>query len=77
MQIKAMFTQLQENQRQMNDAVNSCKSALETEDIGAVSDYALKLCPDFREVKQQLMQLEVSDGVVGGYWSVLGYSCPQ
>lgn len=58
-QIKAMFTQLQENQRQMNDAVNSCKSALETEDIGAVSDYSLKLCPDFREVKQQLMELEV------------------
>lgn len=55
-----MFTQLQENQRQMNDAVNSCKVALETEDIGAVSDYTLKLCPDFREVKTQLEELNVS-----------------
>lgn len=60
-QIKAMFTQLQENQRQMNDAVNSCKVALETEDIGAVSDYSLKLCPDFREVKTQLEELNVSN----------------
>lgn len=53
-----MFTQLQENQRQMNDAVNSCKTALETEDIGAVSDYSLKLIPDFREVKMQLQELD-------------------
>ena len=58
-QIKAMFTELQENQRQMNDAVNSCKTALDTEDIGAVSDYSLKLSPNFREVKMQLSELEV------------------
>lgn len=55
-----MFTQLQENQRQMNDAVNSCKTALESEDIGTVSDYTLKLNPEFREVKEQLVDMDVS-----------------
>lgn len=43
----------------MHDAVNSCKTALETEDIGAVSDYSLKVCPEFRDVKLQLLELEV------------------
>ncbi|GAB0100609.1 epidermal growth factor receptor substrate 15-like 1 [Sergentomyia squamirostris] len=53
-QMKAMVTQLQESQRQMRDALDSCKSAIETSDPDVVTDYYLKLSPDFREVQQSL-----------------------
>lgn len=53
-QVKAMVSQLQENQRQMNDALAMCKIAIEESNPSLVSDYSLKLEPDFREVKHSL-----------------------
>ncbi|XP_055690639.1 epidermal growth factor receptor substrate 15-like 1 isoform X2 [Lutzomyia longipalpis] len=53
-QMKAMITQLQESQRQMRDALDSCNSAIESGDPDIVSDYYLKLNPDFREVREQM-----------------------
>lgn len=53
-QVKAMVSQLQENQRQMNDALAMCKIAIEESNPSMVSDYSLKLEPDFREIKQSL-----------------------
>ncbi|XP_059614607.1 epidermal growth factor receptor substrate 15-like 1 isoform X2 [Phlebotomus argentipes] len=53
-QMKAMITQLQESQRQMRDALESCNSAIETGDPDVVTDYYLKLSPDFREVRESL-----------------------
>lgn len=53
-QIKAMVTQLQESQRQMSDALTLCKSAIAANDPSLVSDYSLKLEPDFREAKKSL-----------------------
>ncbi|KAG4075354.1 hypothetical protein HA402_003145 [Bradysia odoriphaga] len=50
-QVKAMVSQLQESQRQMKDALTMCKSAIETNDVSYVSDYSLKLEPDFREAR--------------------------
>lgn len=53
-QVKAMVSQLQENQRQMNDALAMCKIAIEESNPSLVSEYSLKLEPEFREVKQSL-----------------------
>ncbi|XP_055700710.1 epidermal growth factor receptor substrate 15-like 1 isoform X2 [Phlebotomus papatasi] len=53
-QMKAMITQLQESQRQMRDALDSCKTAIETGDPDVVTDYYLKLNPDFREVRESM-----------------------
>lgn len=50
-QVKAMVSQLQESQRQMKDALTMCKSAIDANDVSYVSDYSLKLEPDFREAK--------------------------
>lgn len=46
-----MVSQLQESQRQMTDALTMCKSAIEANDVSCVSDYSLKLEPDFREAR--------------------------
>lgn len=53
-QIKAMVSQLQESQRQMNDALAACKTAIEDNEPTLVSDYILKLEPDFREARKTL-----------------------
>lgn len=58
-QIKAMVSQLQENQRQMNDALTVCKAAIEANNPSLVSDYTLKLEPDFREARASLGQKQV------------------
>lgn len=54
MQIKALVTQLEENQRQMNDALAVCKSAIEANDPSQASYFSLKIEPDFREAKKAL-----------------------
>lgn len=54
MQIKALVTQLEENQRQMNDALAVCKSAIEANDPSQASYFSLKIEPDFREAKRAL-----------------------
>lgn len=53
-QIKALVTQLEENQRQMNDALEVCKSAIEANDPSQASYFSLKIEPDFREAKKAL-----------------------
>ncbi|KAJ6644248.1 Epidermal growth factor receptor substrate 15-like 1 [Pseudolycoriella hygida] len=58
-QVKAMVSQLQESQRQMSDALTMCKSAIESNDVSYVSDYSLKLEPDFREAKSVFEVKEV------------------
>lgn len=55
-----MVTQLQESQRQMSDALAICKSAIETNNPTIVSDYTLKLEPEFREIKTALDKKDVS-----------------
>ena len=54
-----MVSQLQESQRQMSDALAICKSAIEASDPSLVSDYSLKLEPDFREAKDALHEKQV------------------
>lgn len=58
-QIKSMVTQLQESQRQMSDALAVCKSAIETNNPSVVSDYTLKLEPEFREIRRALEKKDV------------------
>lgn len=48
-QAKALITQLQEQTRQMNDAIAACDTAIESGDASAVSDAILKINPDFRD----------------------------
>lgn len=52
--IKALVTQLEESQRQMNDALAVCKTAIEANDPGQASYFSLKIEPDFREAKKAL-----------------------
>lgn len=49
-----MVSQLQESQRQMNDALTILKAAIESNNPSLVSDYTLKLEPDFREARLTL-----------------------
>lgn len=58
-QIKAMVSQLQENQRQMNDALTILKAAVEADNPSLVSEYTLKLEPDFREALSILEEKQV------------------
>lgn len=43
-----MITQLQEQTRQMNDAIKACDTAIESNDLSQVQDTALRIQPDFR-----------------------------
>lgn len=58
-QIKALVTQLEENQRQISDALEACKAAIENNDPNSVSYYTLKIEPDFREAKTALEDRKV------------------
>ncbi|XP_055310791.1 epidermal growth factor receptor substrate 15-like 1 isoform X2 [Sitodiplosis mosellana] len=53
-QIKALVMQLEESQRQLNDALVVCKSAIEANDPSQASYFSLKIEPDFREAKKAL-----------------------
>lgn len=55
-----MVSQLEESQRQMKDALTMCKSAIEANDTSYVSDYSLKLEPDFREARTVFEAKEVN-----------------
>lgn len=48
-QVKALITQLEEQKRQMNDAIQACDAAIESGDATAVPDTALRINPDFRD----------------------------
>ncbi|XP_055539041.1 epidermal growth factor receptor substrate 15-like 1 isoform X2 [Wyeomyia smithii] len=60
-QVKAMVTQIQEYQRQMTDALAMFRNAIDTNDPVLVSDYSLKIEPEFREAKQALEEKEVEN----------------
>jgi hypothetical protein len=49
-----MMSQLEECQRQMNDARSMFRMAIEADNPGIVSEYSLKLEPEFRDAKQLL-----------------------
>lgn len=59
-QIKALVTQLEESQRQMNDALAVCKTAIEASDPSQASYFSLKIEPDFRDAKKALEEKSVS-----------------
>lgn len=46
---KALITQLEEQTRQMNDAIQACSTAIESGDVSLVPDTALRIEPDFRD----------------------------
>lgn len=46
---KALITQLQEQTRQMNDAITACDAAIESGDASIVPDTSLRINPDFRD----------------------------
>ncbi|XP_058061307.1 epidermal growth factor receptor substrate 15-like 1 isoform X2 [Anopheles bellator] len=60
-QVKAMVSQIQEYQRQMTDALSMFRTAIEENDPILVSDYSLKIEPEFREAKQALEDKEVEN----------------
>ncbi|XP_055596584.1 epidermal growth factor receptor substrate 15-like 1 isoform X1 [Uranotaenia lowii] len=60
-QVKAMVTQIQEYQRQMTDALSMFRNAIDTNDPVLVSDYSLKIEPEFREAKLALEEKEVEN----------------
>lgn len=52
-QIAAMISQIEENKREMEEALNCCKTAIEHNDAN-VSDVMLSLEPDFKAAKRLL-----------------------
>lgn len=57
-QIRAMFTQLEEVQAQMKNALELCKDAIEENNASIVSDYSLGIEPEFRDFKKALVSPE-------------------
>lgn len=53
-----MFSQLEEIQRQMKDALELCKVAIEENNAAIVSDYSLNIEPEFREFKRGILTPE-------------------
>jgi len=49
-----MVTQLLETQRQMTDALLICRAAMENQNAELVSEYQLKIEPDFDEARKTL-----------------------
>nr|XP_022911735.1 epidermal growth factor receptor substrate 15-like 1 isoform X5 [Onthophagus taurus] len=58
-QAKNMISQLEEQTRQMNDAIVACDSAISTGDLSSVSDSVLRITPDFRD--EQYKRLSTSE----------------
>ncbi|XP_050510062.1 epidermal growth factor receptor substrate 15-like 1 isoform X2 [Diabrotica virgifera virgifera] len=63
-QAKALITQLQEQTRQMNDAIVACDSSIESSDVSQVTDAALRIKPEFRnsEYKKVLNEEKTQNG---------------
>lgn len=57
-QVRAMFSQVEEIQRQMRDALTACKAAVDDSNTSVISDYSLNIEPDFREYKAALLSPE-------------------
>ncbi|XP_017120183.1 epidermal growth factor receptor substrate 15-like 1 isoform X4 [Drosophila elegans] len=52
--VRSMVTQLLETQRQMTDALLICRAAMESQNAELVSEYQLKIEPDFDEARKTL-----------------------
>ncbi|XP_039484311.1 epidermal growth factor receptor substrate 15-like 1 isoform X4 [Drosophila santomea] len=52
--VRSMVTQLLETQRQMTDALLICRAAMENQNAELVSEYQLKIEPDFDEARKTL-----------------------
>ncbi|KAL3286824.1 hypothetical protein HHI36_001314 [Cryptolaemus montrouzieri] len=61
-QAKALQTQLEEQTRQLMDAIKSCECAITSEDPTEVPDTALRINPDFREAKDANIRLMNGSG---------------
>nr|XP_023024317.1 epidermal growth factor receptor substrate 15-like 1 [Leptinotarsa decemlineata] len=48
-QAKALITQLQEQTRQMNDAIATCDSAMESGDVSQIPEAILRIKPEFKD----------------------------
>lgn len=48
-QLKALSTQLQEQTRQITDAIDICEAAIQSGDAGQVPEQVLRLSIDFRD----------------------------
>ena len=57
-QVRTMFTQVEEIQRQMRDALTVCKAAVDESNASSISEYSLNIEPDFREFKSALLSPE-------------------
>ncbi|KAF5301331.1 hypothetical protein FQA39_LY10729 [Lamprigera yunnana] len=69
-QAKAIITQLEEQSRQMNDAIATCDTAIESSDPLSVPDTALRINPEFRDNeyhKVALMNGEITPTQQNGY----------
>ncbi|XP_032591346.1 epidermal growth factor receptor substrate 15-like 1 isoform X2 [Drosophila grimshawi] len=54
--VRSMVTQLMETQRQMTDALLICRAAMETQNAELVSEYQLKIEPDFDDARKTLQK---------------------
>ncbi|XP_033148961.1 epidermal growth factor receptor substrate 15-like 1 isoform X2 [Drosophila busckii] len=52
--VRSMVTQLMETQRQMTDALLICRAAMESQNAELVSEYQLKIEPDFDDARKTL-----------------------
>lgn len=52
-----MVTQLEEQSRQINDAIDVCSNAIETGDVSTVPDTALRIKPEFRDAQYRSVGL--------------------
>ncbi|XP_022228793.2 epidermal growth factor receptor substrate 15-like 1 isoform X2 [Drosophila obscura] len=54
--VRSMVTQLMETQRQMTDALLICRAAMETQNAELVSEYQLKIEPEFDHARKTLQK---------------------
>ncbi|EDW08546.2 epidermal growth factor receptor substrate 15-like 1 isoform X1 [Drosophila mojavensis] len=54
--VRSMVTQLMETQRQMTDALLICRAAMENQNAELVSEYQLKIEPDFDDARKVLQK---------------------
>ena len=57
-QVRTMFSQVEEIQQQMRDALTVCKAAVDDSNALTISEYSLNIEPDFREFKSALLSPE-------------------
>lgn len=69
-----MITQLEEQTRQMKDAITSCDTAIDSGDPALVPDTALRISADFRDPNIQKLGMVNGDTATLEVRSLLVYS---